>query len=569
MASPARAHAGQAVQAKLKRGGENFGAGLFPEIVLRKVVKTVDEPIAKKRGKVATWLYVVLMIAALVLMALYYGTKRETKIIEVPPVAGAGPGGEPMVPLRAYLDIKEHNPVCPCGSPDSAYGDMVSAEMTFHEACGDAKFIYRSCSADPTAANCAGLEPEFGLPVFGGIVRLCNASFTAVSTAVLDLQSTSLVTPNLLSQKDFWSDVQFAQERTVRSAVHALLAPIRLVEALNSIERPLSAVTIGSGEQPRPAASGEDEPTKLAMGRDGWAFVWDEPIPGTDIACDCFRSFECSAPIAPEFMAGVDTARQHCTLFKTMQSVPIEIVVTDANDPPEERRRRAQLGDRLGSRVGDVLSDDPVERKKEESGIVDPELGDTVGDLINDVPAAKDYCCGDPGPVTWCKAREACFITSKCCELARSQNGINERSTKAEAVRAFAVYHAAQITTGPFKQIMDQGFLQTFALTPNYGAYYNACRPTKCEYFEESGLEPYEILVTIMGIVGGISVSIKACLTVAVEVLPDSWMGARDRLMTAPLPRGSSGRSDPGSVSSGGAGAGRRKQEAFGSGRGD
>jgi len=496
------------------------GAGLFGHIVLQRVVYQHEDSVAKKRAKCATILYVFLMLLSTAALLAYHVLKKETRLIEVQGEPVEGVEGRVFVSRDRHQEVVHFNPTCPCGNTNIAFGTFTDVDYTLHEVCDDAKVIAVRCLDDPTMSNCNGMPPQIGLPVFLGIIKMCNASNVAIENSVLDLRSRSIVTPNLVEPQSFFDQIRAAAERTRRAALLSVLSPLNVIEATNSIERPVTSVTLGSGEQQPPSDSGNlgDDPIRsVAMGRDGWAWIFEEGnIPGTDIPCNCFLSFDCEIPIPADAMGGYTDAKQKCSLLQTMLTVPVERVMTDDNDgrrlsefdaaadgSVRRATRARQLQDRVT--VGTRRDDGTSER--------------TLGEIAK---TTKGYCCEAPGPSVWCKQDAKCFLTSLCCEEPRREYDLDKNSLESVGYAAWEEYHRVPITSGPFQQVVQTGFLQDFTVEGDYAEYYDACAPTSCSYIAKVNLELYEIIGAVLGLIGGISVAFKGCLTFFVEFLPDS-----------------------------------------------
>jgi len=498
------------------------GAGLFGHIVLQRVVEQSGETRAKKRAKCATYMYVVQMIVVTALLFAYYFTRKELRIVEIQGDEDAE-GKRLVVPRDAWFDIHEKNPTCPCGNTNIPFGEFAEVSYTMHEVCRDADVISQTCFAQQTELACNGMPFEFAFPIFTGIRKLCNSSKLAIDTAALDLIGTSVVTPTLVDVRAFEEQAASAKERTRRAAIMSILSPLNVASALNVIERPVTAVTVGATEQ-EPPRSPPLPARPVVQGTDGWAFIWgDSTLPGSDLKCNCYNSFECSRPIEG---AEWDGAEQKCSLMATMSTVPIDRLLTNLNGEGEPaRRRRAQTTKEDDEDTGDVKLDGSVQDQFDATREAE-EASTSLGDILK-TTTEGDYCCSASSEII-CRAEQACFLTSLCCSEARDSVGISASSTKLEALVGYQEYEATPITSGPFQQVVTSGFIQTFDLLADYDTYYDACAPTSCAYAEMQNLQAYEVLVTVLGLIGGISVGFKACLTVFVEVLPDKCFSGDD-----------------------------------------
>ena len=52
-------------------------------------------------------------------------------------------------------------------------------------------------------------------------------------------------------------------------------------------------------------------------------------------------------------------------------------------------------------------------------------------------------------------------------------------------------------------QGMVQGFMDNYTVTYDYERYYNLCKPLKCVYYDQSSRSFTDVIVTLIGLVGG------------------------------------------------------------------
>lgn len=220
----------------------------------------------------------------------------------------------------------------------------------------------------------------------------------------------------------------------------------------------------------------------------GYAFIGLDQEP----PCDCYRDWDCSRAIAPENLKNAVGAKQHCSLLRTLETVPIEVLMSDS-------ARRS-------------LEDEHLEA----ASAVSAAAGHTGAREL-----AGECCSGKQ----ICRNNFDCFRSSTCCRAAREALGLNEDASKDEAFEAFVGGTITPVTSGPFKAALDQGLVAQLDITHDYASYYESCQPKTCRYFRSEKSTPLEALAEILGLVGGISVVMKALLSALVTCLPASMFG--------------------------------------------
>ena len=200
---------------------------LFP----RRVFESHTDPITVRyHGKLATRLYLILLIISFTILTLYNISQKQimTKEFNKPS----------LETYKQLIQIYGDQLKCSCSSISSTYGQFIEIEPIFHEICSSSfvsdKFV-NSFEVNIFTKAWFGKKDyrNLMLPHLQYLRGLCEISNQSINSSIKQLVSTLFVSKDLLFENDFDEHIEALIEQTKQNAPDSLNAIFFLIRNIN------------------------------------------------------------------------------------------------------------------------------------------------------------------------------------------------------------------------------------------------------------------------------------------------------------------------------------------------
>ena len=130
----------------------------------------------------------------------------------------------------------------------------------------------------------------------------------------------------------------------------------------------------------------------------------------------------------------------------------------------------------------------------------------------------QDYECQLPFPIITRAGNLTAFWYALHCTFMET--------LKSFPVAALAT-DAVQVGTVTVGDLVTSAFVGQFAAAPNFASYFDVCAPKLCTYSRQGHMTPQQLLSVMLGIIGGLSVSLRTGVSTGFNLLYDKALAAR------------------------------------------
>ncbi|CAF0898540.1 unnamed protein product [Rotaria sordida] len=187
---------------------------------------------------IATRTFLIIFILTLILLALFYGMRNQTRIVTLQ---------HPAIDQFKSLPMDAH---CPCSRISLSYGEFVAFETRFHQVCSSDFVSDRWIKAINSGSNSTYFFTlDFrtdGSAIFQALASLCHLSKDNTIQSIASFTKESFISPQVLSESVFRLQVNVSIEQFQSTASNGFENQLELVQKMISGNTFISALPTNS-----------------------------------------------------------------------------------------------------------------------------------------------------------------------------------------------------------------------------------------------------------------------------------------------------------------------------------